>query len=531
MEVVTSCLSTAPEGRAILIEHITSSYRPDAKPPEGCQVRRVWKRKDKWFDQQNGVWYLNSAEGVLTEHMCRPRSSMASGAVRTGPAEARRVRIGCGAGFAGDRIDPARDLAERGELDFLFFECLAERTLAQSQLARLRNPEGGYNPFLERRLDAVLPGCSANGTRIVTNSGAANPHGAGLAAAEAVRRAGLTGVQIAVVDGDDVSHLLGADTALLEGGTVGDLGRKIICANAYLGADVIADALDEGADIVITGRVTDPALVLGPLLHVYGWSRTDWRRIGAGTLVGHLLECSAQVTGGYFADPGRKDVKNLAFVGYPYAEVAEDGSATIRKLDGTGGCVTRATVIEQLFYELHDPSAYVTPDVVADFSQVQIEESALDSVEVSGANGSARPEHYKVTIGFDGGYLAESDIGYSGAGAARRALLAGDILRERMAKLYKVNDLRVDLIGLSSNHGTARPDDIFGDSRDVRMRAALRTWDKNIAETLLMEVETLWIAGPAGGAGVRGRILPSIETRSALIPRESVTPQLRMITV
>lgn len=469
-----------------------------------------------------------TAGAVLKSVPPKTSAPTSEAATQHAPA-ARRLRIGCGAGFANDRIEPACDLAERGELDFLFFECLAERTLAHGQLARAQNPAAGYNPYLQRRLDAVLPSCRANGTRIVTNAGAANPHGAGLCAAEAARRAGWSGLRIAVVEGDEVSHLLRPDMPLLEGGILGDVDRKIIGANAYLGADVIADALDEEADIVITGRVTDPALVLGPLLHIYGWDRSDWARLGAGTLVGHLLECSAQVTGGYFADPGRKDVENLAFVGFPYAEVAADGGATISKLDDTGGCVTRATVIEQLFYELHDPAAYVTPDVVADFSRVQVEDCGGDRVHLSGADGNARPEHYKVAIGFDGGYLAEADIGYAGAGAGARARLAAEILRERMAKLHGVAELRIDLIGLASHHATARPGDLDGDSRDVRMRAALRTADKAFAETLVMEVETLWIAGPAGGGGMRGRIVPSVVTRSALLPRDLVKPSMRMI--
>ena len=464
----------------------------------------------------------------MSESMSQTKSAQRSGQATTD--RARPIRIGCGAGFANDRIDPARDLAERGKLDFLFFECLAERTLAHSQLARSQDADGGFNPTLARRLEAVLPGCRANGTRIVTNAGAANPWGAGLCAAEVARKAGFTGMRVAVIDGDDVLDLIAAETSLLEGGRLGVLDRKLIGANAYLGADVIADALDDGADIVITGRVTDPALVLGPLISAYGWDRSDWDILGAGTLVGHLLECSAQVTGGYFADPGIKDVENLAFVGYPFAEVAADGSAVISKLDGTGGLVSRQTVIEQLFYEIHDPAAYVTPDVVADFSRVQIDEDGPDRVRVSGALGKARPAHYKATIGLDGGFLAEADIGYAGFGAARRARLAADILCKRMDKLHGVTGLRIDLIGLASHHTTARPQDLDNEARDVRMRAALRTDDKAIAEALLVEVETLWIAGPAGGGGVRGRIVPSVVTRSALIEREKVKPRIRMIT-
>ncbi|WP_139832174.1 acyclic terpene utilization AtuA family protein [Mesorhizobium australicum] len=441
----------------------------------------------------------------------------------------RAIRIGCGAGFSNDRIEPARDLAERGELDFLFFECLAERTLAHSHLARRRNPSAGYIPMLRKRLEATLPGCRAARTQIITNAGAANPAGAAECAADVARQLGMTGLRIAVVEGDDVLDLLEPATPLLEGGRLGDHTGEPICANAYLGANVIADALDAEADIVIAGRVADPSLVLGPLIHAHGWSQSDWERLGAGTLVGHLLECSTQVTGGYFADPGVKEVSNLAFVGFPIAEVSPTGAATITKLNGTGGCVTRSTVIEQLFYEMHDPSAYLTPDVSADFTRVAITDRGNDRVDVSNAAGRRAPDNYKVTIGFDGGFFAESEIGYAGHGAANRARYAAEILCERMAVLHGIRDMRIDLIGVASQHATARPDDCNADGRDVRMRAALRTSDKDLAEALLMEMETLWIAGPAGGGGVRGRVLPSIVTRSALVPRERVKPRFTMM--
>lgn len=439
------------------------------------------------------------------------------------------MRIGCGAGFASDRIEPGVDLAERGALDFLFFECLAERTLAHSHLARAGNPSAGFNPHLARRLKAVLPACVRNGTRIITNAGAANPMGAGEAAAAVARGLGFPGLRIAVVEGDDVTHLLSPDMQLLESGKpLSSVGGEVLGANAYLGADAIADALATGADIVITGRCADPALVLGPLLHSFGWDRSDWTRLGAGTLVGHLLECSAQVTGGYFADPGIKDVPNLAFVGYPMAVVSENGDAIITKLPGTGGLVSRQTVIEQLFYEVHDPAAYLTPDVTADFSGVQIDDRCNDEVAVSGARGRMRPTHLKATIGFDGGYLAEAEIGYAGANAGARAALAADILSERMKALHGVHDMRTDLIGIASLHQTARPAS-HDDARDVRLRAALRTDDRALAETLLFEVETLWIAGPAGAGGMRGTITPNVATRSVLIERERVKPTIRVI--
>lgn len=466
-------------------------------------------------------------EGFCLEDATRTRSHAPTHETPAG----RPVRIGCGAGFASDRIEPGVDLAERGELDFLFFECLAERTLAHSHLARNRDPAAGFNPHLARRMRAVLPACRANGTRIVTNGGAANPRGAGEAVAAVARELGLAGLKIAVVEGDDVSALIDRDTHLIEAGlSLGEFDRRVVGANAYLGSDAVADALDLDADIVITGRCADPALVLGPLIHAFGWDRSDWGLMGAGTLIGHLLECSAQVTGGYFADPGIKDVANLAFLGFPMAIVDGTGTGTITKLPGTGGQVTRETVLEQLFYEIHDPRTYLTPDVTADFSRVTIDELAMDRVQVSGAGGRERPSHLKATVGFDGGFLAEAEIGYAGTGAGARARLAAAILQERMTKLHHAPNVRTDLVGVDSLHKTALDrDGAAAESRDVRMRAALRTDDKELAETLLYEVEALWIAGPAGGGGMRGTITPSVTTQSVMIDRARIEPKIRMI--
>jgi hypothetical protein len=439
------------------------------------------------------------------------------------------VRIGCGAGFATDRIDPAVDLANRGQLDYLFFEGLAERTLAHSYLARQQNPAAGFNPTLERRIAAVLPGCHENGTRILTNMGAANPEAAGHAIAALARKLGIHGLTIAVVEGDNITSTLRPEMRLLESGELlSTISSRIVAANAYLGADPIIEALETGADIVITGRVADPSLVVAPLVHAFGWARDDWNRLGAGTLIGHLLECSCQVTGGYFADPGYKDVKNLAYVGYPLAEVSEDGSAVITKLPQTGGCVTPLTVREQMLYEVHDPGAYLTPDVSADFRRVRIEEVAPDRIRVAGALGQQRPAQLKATIGFDGGFLAETEISYAGPGAMMRAHLAKAVLEERMLNLHHCQyAIRYDFIGLNALHGTAG---ISGpEPLDIRLRAAMRSTDQDMCRTLLEEMEALWIAGPAGGGGVRGQIRPSITTQSVLIDRSLIKPVIKVI--
>ena len=307
----------------------------------------------------------------------------------------RHIRIGSGAGYSGDRIDPAVELAEQGSLDYLVFECLAERTIALAQKARRLDPAAGFDPLLEERMRAVLPLCARHSIRIVTNMGAANPLGAMERTRAVARSLGIPRLKIAAVTGDDVLELVrdGDYTFPEIGQTARSMGDRLISANAYLGAEGIVGALAAGADVVITGRVADPSLFLAPLLHEFGWSASDWNRLGQGTVVGHLLECAGQVTGGYFADPGYKDVPRLARLGFPLAEVAEDGSAVITKVAGSGGLVTRATCTEQLLYEIQDPAAYLTPDVVADFTRVTLADAGHDRVRVSGGQRTATARH------------------------------------------------------------------------------------------------------------------------------------------
>ncbi|MGI9435504.1 MAG: acyclic terpene utilization AtuA family protein [Geminicoccaceae bacterium] len=443
---------------------------------------------------------------------------------------AKIFRLGTGAGFSADRLEPAIDLVWDGGLDAIVFECIGERTLAFGHRDRMAHPEKGYNPLLERRLRAVLPLCIRNGTRLITNMGVANPDGAASKAADIARDLGLTHRKIAAIGGDDVTPLIEPDTELLEQSIkVADVGRRMVGANAYLGADALLPALSAEADVIITGRIADPSLFLAPLRHAFHWQEDDWAKIGAGTFVGHLMECAAQITGGYFADPGVKDVPNLAHVGFPIAEVGEDGTTTITKLERAGGFVTERTVKEQMLYEVHDPSAYLTPDVTADFSHVAIDQVGENRVRVANASGGPRPDRLKVTVAFDGGFLAEAGLSYAGPGAAARATLAKDILQERMTRLHGHNGpLRLDVIGVSALHGEADTDDPEA-CRDARVRAALRTDNREQAELLLWEVEALLCCGPAGGGGYRGQITPTVITHSALIERDRVKPTMRII--
>jgi hypothetical protein len=440
----------------------------------------------------------------------------------------KTVRIGAGAGYSGDRIDPAIELAEKGSLSYLVFECLAERTIALAQKARLLDPAAGYDPLLEERMEAVLPLCARQRIRIISNMGAANPVATAEKTCEIARRLGLRGLRIAAVFGDDVLDGLrspGINIETPEGPLPS--AEKWISANAYLGVQPLLEALQSGADVILTGRVADPALFLAPLIHEFGWSLDDWHILGQGTVVGHLLECAGQLTGGYFADPGYKDVPNLARLGFPIAEVSPDGTAVLTKVQGSGGLLNRATCTEQLLYEIQDPSAYYTPDVIADFSNVSFEELAPDRVGVRGATGRPRPATLKVSIGYHDGFIGEGQISYAGPNALRRAELARSILEERLSR-FSFSELRFDFIGLNSIHGPQLSQHA-PIPYELRLRAAGRADSVATAARISREVEALYTNGPAGGGGASGGTREIIAIISALIPRESVTHQLHFL--
>jgi Acyclic terpene utilisation family protein AtuA len=445
----------------------------------------------------------------------------------------KTLRIGAGAGYSGDRIPPAVELAEKGELDYLVFECLAERTIALAQQERSRNPALGFDPLLRDRMLAVLQTCQRNGVKIITNMGAANPLGAGAEIINVARELGLDRLKVAVVLGDDVLHQLSSasahDFTLMEtGAPLQSLQGSVISANAYLGAGPLARALETGADVIVTGRVADPALFTAPIIHEFGWPMADWQKMGQGTVVGHLLECAGQVTGGYFADPGYRDVPGLARLGFPIAEVSADGQAVITKVQGSGGCVTVATCTAQLLYEIENPARYLQPDVVADFSRVRLTQVGPDRVQVSGASGIERPDTLKVTVGYRDGFIGEGQIAYAGPGAVARGQLALDVLRERLASSGIVPlDSRFELIGLNS---------ILGDALsaghapyEVRARVAMRVATQKEAVQVANEVEAMYLNGPAGGGGVTKSVREVVAAASVLVPRALVQTSVTIL--
>jgi Acyclic terpene utilisation family protein AtuA len=443
------------------------------------------------------------------------------------------LAVGAGAGFSGDRVDSAwpvvKTLIERGGPAAIIFEMLAERTLAFAQLEKSRDPAKGYEPAIELQVRPILADCVAHRIPIVSNFGAANPRGAAARIQRIARDLGLAPLRIAVVEGDDLSSAEGA--AIVRKYLPAQFAaRAFASANVYQGALEIAQALKEGAQVVVTGRVADPSLVVAPALAHYGWSMTDWDALAGATMAGHLLECGAQVTGGYFADPGMKDVPGLANVGYPIAEIARDGSCIVTKAAHSGGMVDARTVKEQLLYELHDPGAYLTPDVIADIGEAEVTELGRDRVRLAGVRGHARPATLKANVFFEGGWFGEGEISYAGRNAEARARLAMDVLRTRLGTLL---ELRFDLIGvvsiLADDAGRMLAAAPPGNATDVRLRVAGMHPDEALAERLMGEVTALWTAGPAGGGGVRVAKRKHLATTSCLIPRELVPARFAFV--
>ncbi|WP_026477195.1 acyclic terpene utilization AtuA family protein [Alkaliphilus transvaalensis] len=445
----------------------------------------------------------------------------------------KTIRIGSGAGYAGDRLEPALEVIEKGNVDYIIFECLAERTIAIAQQEKMKDPAKGYNSLLEYRMDKVLPLCAEKKVKVITNMGAANP----LAAAEVIKsiaeKNGIKGLKIAAVLGDNIveniNNYMNYDVLELET-KLDSIKDQIISANAYTGAEGIIEALKNNADIIVTGRVADPSLVLGPIVYEFGWDSEDYCKIGKGIMIGHLLECAGQITGGYFADPGFKDVEELWNLGFPIAEINEDGTVVITKVEGTGGKVTPATCKEQLIYEIHNPKSYITPDGVADYTGVTMEEIGKDRVLIKGASGRQKTETLKVSIGYKDGYVGEGEMSYGGSGAFERAKLAGEIVKKRLEVTnVKIEELRIDYIGVNSLYQDEIADVMFNDKaqcREVRLRVAGRTINKEDAVKIGNEVEALYTNGPAGGGGATLGVKEIVSIASIFIPRNEIKTEI-----
>lgn len=444
----------------------------------------------------------------------------------------KKLRIGSGAGYAGDRLEPALELVEKGKLDYICFEGLAERTIAIAQKTKKANAKLGYNELLLYRMEKVLPLAYKNKTKVITNMGAANPIEAIKEIAKLAKILELKNIKIAAVIGDDISDRIQKylQFPILETGLpLASVQEHILSANAYLGCEGIVEALENDADIIVTGRVADPSLFLAPMVYEFGWKKDQTQLMGVGTLVGHLLECAGQVTGGYFADPGKKEVPDLWNLGFPYVEIDENGNGFISKLEDSGGMVTPATCTEQLLYEIHDPKNYITPDCIADFSGITFDQSAKDQVTFNGADAKLATNTFKVSVGYKNGFIGEGEISYGGANCLRRALLAKQVVEKRLGLLpFAISDLRLEIIGINSllakNANTTNP-------TEVRLRVAGKTVLKEQAQHIANEVETLYTNGPSGGGGATKKVSELLSIASILVPKSDISVNIEYINL
>jgi Acyclic terpene utilisation family protein AtuA len=443
-------------------------------------------------------------------------------------ASSRSIKIGCGSAYADDPLYAAGQLAASGRVDYMGFDCLAERTMALAQIRKLQDPSTGQ----DRRIAQIVPlmkGLLERGGKVIGSFGAANPDAAADDFAAALTKLGLADTRIGVIRGDDVlAQVLGTDYELPELRTTTAVIRdRIVSANAYIGSDAIVDCLEEDAQIVLGGRLADPSLFVAPICYEMGWKLDDWDRVADATLAGHLLECGEHGTGGNYEDPPYRVVTDPHNIGYPMAEIDEDG-IVITKLDGTGGLIDRNTVRVQLYYEIHDPAAYLTPDITADFTQVSIEEIGPDRVRIGNALGRERPARLKVLVGVDQGWKSVGEFSYGGLGCVERAQRAAEIVRKRLERLGDaVQEVLIDLQGVSSLHQGAF---VAGYPAEVRLRVATRCSTREAAAVAASEVETLYNHGPAGGGGAVTSIARAIGVTPALVPRDEIKIDYSVVT-
>ncbi len=449
----------------------------------------------------------------------------------------RTVRIGAGQGFYGDSLLPVLDIARNGNVQYISFDTLAELTLAILEKGRSKDPTQGFTRDVIPMMRNLLPICRKRGIKLITNAGGINPAGAAKAVGDVARELGLN-LKIACVTGDNIHPRLDELTAAGvvfrdkdTGEELGDVRDRVLFASVYLGAQVIADALRDGADVVITGRTTDTAQFLGPLLYEFGWAADDWGRLAQGITLGHLLECSGQVTGGNL-QVGWEDVPNLERIGFPIAEISEDGAFIVTKAEGTGGAVTVRSVKEQLLYEIHDPTHYITPDVICDLTTTKLEQVGKDQVRVTGTTGKPAPPTLKALLGYADGWMGEGYISFSWPQAYSKAKRAAEIVRKRIEMQgVKPAEILVEYIGINSLWGALAPEPIDEDQiNEVRLRMAIRTMNKKDCEILAREFPPLLLSGPPTASAVAGVPAPRelLGLWSTLLPRELIEPWIKV---
>jgi hypothetical protein len=452
-----------------------------------------------------------------------------------------KIRIAAGQGFWGDLLEAPVRQVKGGPIDYLMLDYLAEVTMSIMQKQKARDPRAGYARDFVTLMKEILPTCVQQNIRVVANAGGVNVAGCAAAVAEVARQLGLSGkVKIGIVTGDD---MLGRIDDFLDRGIelrnmdtnepLAMVRDKIQSANAYLGAEPIVDALNQGAQVVITGRATDTGLTLGPMIHEFGWAADDWDKLAAGTIAGHIIECGAQCSGGN-CQYDWQSIPDLANVGFPIAEASADGTFAITKHEGTGGRVSVPSIKEQLVYEMGDPHEYITPDCVADFTTIQLADDGPDRVRVSGIKGRPATEFLKVSISYSAGYKAVGTLVYSWPDAYAKAQAADKILRARLDGMgVRFDQVLTEFVGVNATHGTLAGDP-SPDLSEVQLRVGVRGNDRAAVERFTKEIAPLILTGPpgvTGFAGGRPKVEEIVAYWPALIPKSEIQAIVEILEV
>ncbi len=449
------------------------------------------------------------------------------------------LRIASGQGFWGDWLEAPVRQVEGGPIDYLMMDFLAEVTMSILQKQKARDPSLGYARDVVPMLERILPACVARGIRVTTNAGGVNPAACAAAVAATARKLGLAGkLRIGVVTGDDIlprlDALLAAGVPLADmdtGRPLADIRARVLSANAYLGAWPVVRALAEGAQVVITGRVTDTGLTLAPMAHAFGWDAGAWDLMAAGTIAGHIIECGAQCSGGNYL-AGWPTVRGLEDVGYPIVEAEPDGGFTVTKHPGTGGAVTVASVTEQLVYEMGDPRSYITPDCVADFTTIRLAGAGADRVRVSGIRGRPATDSLKVSIAYAAGFKAVGTLVYAWPDAYAKAREADRVLRARLDRLgLRFDEVLTEFVGASAVHGPLAGEPA-PDLAEVQLRIGVRAEDRARVERFTRELAPLILNGPpsvTGFAGGRPKVEEIVAYWPALVPKREIHPEVQVV--
>lgn len=451
------------------------------------------------------------------------------------------IRIASGQGFWGDLPDAPVQQVKKGPVDYLVMDYLAEVTMSIMQKQRMRNPDYGYARDIVDVIERILPEIDEQGVKVITNAGGVNPEACKEAILEVIREQGRTGLKVAVVDGDDILDRIdelvesGHPLRNMETGDhISTVKDRLLSANVYFGSRPVVEALRQDADIVITGRVTDTGLTLAPMAYEFDWKFEDYDKIAAGTIAGHIIECGAQVSGGNFTD--WEKVEDFVDIGFPIIEAYPDGSFYVTKHENTGGLVSEMTVKEQLLYEIGDPAEYITPDGIADFTSIRLEEEGENRVRVSGIVGRPETDTYKISASYNDGYKLSSTLVYSWPEALKKAKKAGEILKGRAGELgLEYDEFNVEYIGFNgSNEQPVTEEALNRDFDEIELRVALAGPNKEDLDRFGKEVAPLILTGPSGVTGFAGgrpRASEIVAFWPALLEKDAVNPRMRIFTV